>query len=121
MSPRRLELLLLVLVLAFSLFRRLHNLDVFLSGDETKWICRGINFHAALVRGELKSTFQSEHPGVVTMWIAALAVPLSEVGEWVGLCAWPGGNELIRIEDHTVLAKLSPLIFKARRWLAVLT
>ena len=121
MSLRRLELLLLVLVLALSLFLRLHDLDVFLSGDEMKWICRGINFHAALARRELKGTYQSEHPGVVTMWIATLAVPLSEVGEWVGLCAWTGGNELVRIEDHTALAKLPPLIFRARRWLAVLT
>jgi len=94
---------------------------VFLSGDESKWICRGINFHAALARGELKDTYQSEHPGVLTMWVTTLAVPLPEVGEWVDLCAWTGGNELIRVEDHTALADLPPSIFKARPWLATVT
>jgi hypothetical protein len=88
MTHRRIESLLLASVLGLSLFLRLYDLDVFLSGDETKWMCRGINFHAALARGELSDTYQSEHPGVLTMWIATLAVPLSRVGEWVDLCAW---------------------------------
>jgi hypothetical protein len=121
MTQRKVELLLLALILSLSLYLRLHDLDVYLSGDETKWICRGINFHAALARGELKGTYQSEHPGVLTMWITTLAVPLSQVGDWVGLCAWTGGNELIRVEDHTALAGLPPLIFEARQWLAVVT
>ncbi len=38
-----LELLSLALVLLVSLGLRLFDLDVFLAGDETKWICRSIS------------------------------------------------------------------------------
>jgi len=112
---------LLIVVLGFSLALRLFALDVFLSGDETKWICRGINFHAALARGDLKSTYQSEHPGVLTMWISTLAVPLSQAGEWVDLCGQTGGSKLTRVEDHAALARLPSLVFRARRVLALVT
>ncbi|MEA3345596.1 MAG: glycosyltransferase family 39 protein [Chloroflexota bacterium] len=121
MISRKLELSLLILLLCLSLFLRLHALDVFLSGDEAKWICRGINFHAALARGDLRGTYQSEHPGVVTMWISTLAVPLSQAGEWVDLCAQTGGSKLTRVEDHAALARLPSLIFRARRLLAIVT
>ena len=113
--------LLLIVVLGLSLVLRLLALDVFLSGDETKWICRGINFHTALARGDLKATYQSEHPGVVTMWIGTLAVSLSQAGEWVDLCAQTGGSKLTRVEDHAVLARLPSLIFRARRLVAIVT
>ena len=113
--------LLLIVVLGLSLALRLHALDVFLSGDETKWICRGINFHTALSRGDLKGTYQSEHPGVVTMWISTLAVPLSQAGEWADLCAQTGGDKLTRVEDHAALARLPSLIFQARQLLALVT
>jgi 4-amino-4-deoxy-L-arabinose transferase-like glycosyltransferase len=108
-------------VLGLSLFLRLYDLDVFLSGDETKWMCRGINFHAALARGELSDTYQSEHPGVLTMWIATLAVPLSRVGEWVDLCAWVDEESLLRVENHPAMADLPALVFRARQWLTVVT
>jgi len=121
MMPRRVELPLLGCVLALSLFLRLYGLDVFLSGDETKWVCRGVNFHAALARGDLRGTYQTGHPGVLTMWIGALAVPLSRAGDWVGLCARTGGSDLHLLEDHTQLAALPPMIFQARRWMALAT
>ena len=121
MIPRKLELPFLALILGLSLFLRLQALDIFLSGDETKWSCRGINFHAALARGDLRGTYQSEHPGVVTMWITTLAVPLSQAGEWVDLCAQTGGSKLTRVEDHAALARLPALIFRARRLLALVT
>lgn len=118
---RRVELFFLPLILILSLFLRLQAIDIFLSGDETKWICRGINFHAALARGDLKGTYQSEHPGVVTMWIVTLAVPLPQAGEWVDLCAQTGGSKLTRVEDHAALARLPTLIFRARRLLTFVT
>ena len=121
MNRFRPEWLALIVVLGLSLALRLHALDVFLSGDETKWICRGINFHTALARGDLKGTYQSEHPGVVTMWIGTLAVPLSQADEWVDLCAQTGGSKLTRVQDHAALARLPSLIFQARRTLAIVT
>jgi len=121
MNRARWEWPLLIVVLGLSLVLRLQALDLFLSSDETKWLCRGINFHTALAQGDLKGTYQAEHPGVVTLWISALAVPLSQAGEWVDLCAQTGGRGLTSIEDHAMLARLPSLIFRARRLLAVVT
>ncbi|MCD6518723.1 MAG: phospholipid carrier-dependent glycosyltransferase [Anaerolineae bacterium] len=111
----------LAFVLLLALFLRLYKIDVFLAGDETKWICRSINFHAALRQRDLASTYQSEHPGVVTMWVGTLAVPLSLADEWVGLCAETGGSKLTRVHGHTSLEALPGLIFRARRFLTVFT
>ena len=42
--------------------------------DETKWVARAANFSVALSNGELAHTFQSEHPGVTTMWAGTLGL-----------------------------------------------
>jgi len=120
-NPSRLELLVLAVVLLISLALRLADLDVFLAGDETKWICRSINFHAALRQGDLRGTYQSEHPGVVTMWLSTLTVPLAQVGEWIDLCLETGGSKLTRVHDNAALARLPSLIFQARRLVAIVT
>jgi len=117
----RLELLSLAVVLLVSLGLRLFDLDVFLAGDETKWMCRSISFHDALRRGDLGATYQTEHPGVVTMWLGALAVPLSEAGEWIDLCRATGGSNLTRVQDRSALPRLASLIFQARRLVALTT
>ncbi|MFO7916843.1 MAG: phospholipid carrier-dependent glycosyltransferase [Anaerolineae bacterium] len=114
-------IIILVIVLALSLFLRLYAIDVFLAGDETKWICRSINFHNALVNGDWPSTYQSEHPGVITMLTGTLAVPLNKAGEWIGLCQEMGGSKLTRVDDRATLLCLPSLIFQARRALAVIT
>lgn len=114
-------IIILIIVLALSLFLRLYAIDVFLAGDETKWICRSINFHHALRNRDWPSTYQSEHPGVLTMWLGTLAVPLDEAGEWVGLCQETGGDKLTRVADSETLLRLPSLIFRARRALAGVT
>ncbi|MFP3895677.1 MAG: ArnT family glycosyltransferase [Anaerolineales bacterium] len=114
-------IIVLIIVLALSLFLRLYAIDVFLAGDETKWICRSINFHNALVNGDWSSTYQSEHPGVMTMWTGTLAVSLDEAGEWVGLCSSTGGDKLTRVDDRATLLRLPSLISQARRLLAVVS
>jgi len=119
--PSRLELLLLAVILATSLGLRLFELDVFLAGDETKWICRSISFHDALRQRDLRGTYQSEHPGVVTMWLGTLAVPLAQAGEWIDLCAETGGSQLTRVQDNAALTRLPSLIFQARRLVAIVT
>jgi len=115
------EIVSLILIFSTSLLLRLASLDVFISGDETKWTCRSINFHAALVRGDLAETCQVEHPGVITMWLGTMAIPLDVAGDWVRLCQETGGSRLSRAGGPEVLAKLPPLLFRARRLVALLT
>ena len=121
MSSSRIRYLLLAATLVLSLGLRLHAIDEFLVGDETKWICRSISFHKALARRDLASTYQSEHPGVVTMWLGALAVPLADAGDWIELCEETDGSKLTRVRDHDVLSRLPLLIYRARRLVAVAT
>lgn len=42
--------------------------------DETKWVARAANFAVALSNGDLSGTYQSEHPGVTTMWAGTLGL-----------------------------------------------
>ncbi|MEA3459342.1 MAG: hypothetical protein U9R11_01455, partial [Chloroflexota bacterium] len=56
-----------------SLFPRLADLDVFITPDELKWTCRSINFRAGLTQGDFARTYQTGHPGVITMWIGTLS------------------------------------------------
>jgi hypothetical protein len=44
------------------------------TADETKWVARAANFSAALSSGDLAGTYQSEHPGVTTMWAGTLGL-----------------------------------------------
>ena len=78
-APLR-ERVLLSLILALSLFLRLSDLDRFLTIDEPRWEERSIRFGDALW-DDLGETYQSEHPGVVTMWIGASADQLAEIAE----------------------------------------
>ena len=73
-SSRRANLALLTLVfLAFAL-PRWAVLPRAATADEAKWSARSANFLAALGRGDLAATYQSEHPGVTTMWAGALGL-----------------------------------------------
>lgn len=73
---------LLALVLVASLLFRLSALNVFLTTDEPTWRARSYRFSQAIAQREYDLTYQSEHPGVVTMWIGALAASVSgAVGE----------------------------------------
>jgi hypothetical protein len=44
------------------------------TADETKWVARASNFYSALREGNLADTYQSEHPGVTTMWAGTLGL-----------------------------------------------
>ncbi|UYN90195.1 MAG: hypothetical protein KIT08_02905 [Anaerolineales bacterium] len=50
---------------------RLPGLGRFVTTDEALWFLRSANFYLAVERGEWADTFQSEHPGVVTLWAGA--------------------------------------------------
>jgi hypothetical protein len=44
------------------------------TADETKWVARAANFSTALRKGDIANTYQSEHPGVTTMWAGAIGL-----------------------------------------------
>ena len=65
--------LLVVIFLAVALPRWLIVAQT-ATADETKWVARAANFSAALSSGNLANTYQSEHPGVTTMWAGVLGL-----------------------------------------------
>ncbi len=70
----RYEIALALVVLAAALALRLTGLNVFVTPDEHHWYDRSRAFHNALQSGDLAETFQSVHPGVVTMWVGAASI-----------------------------------------------
>ncbi len=122
-ASRLSELLLLALILGLAGAVRLDRLDRFIASDELRWTCRSINFHTALEERDWASTFQVGHPGVVTMWLGSAGLPLEQVGEWRELCrATDGGKDLSMLDDvgmEGVLQTMAPLLFAARRGVAV--
>src|SRR5262245_35970852 len=63
-----------LLLAAVAALPRLAALDVPLTADEPLWFARSTAFAAALRDGRWGATYQTGHPGVTTMWIAALGV-----------------------------------------------
>ena len=86
------------LILLASLTLRLASLHSFLTIDEQLWALRARRFAEALRMGNLADTYQTHHPGVVTMWLGAASIALGIAD---------GGNDLAGI------------VFGAR-WLAAL-
>jgi len=93
----KIEFALVVIILLLSLLLRISSLNVFITCDEPTWALRSINFRAALTGGDLVKTYQSEHPGVITMWVGTVMLPLASAGD------------------------LSCLLFKARHLVALLS
>jgi len=50
---------------------RSRSLDGDATIDEARWLLRSANFYQALASGDLRSTFQREHPGVTITWAGA--------------------------------------------------
>lgn len=59
---------------------RLIGLDRLVTTDEPFWLGRSMDFFRALMTGEFGRTYQSAHPGVLTMWTGALAYLLTIPG-----------------------------------------
>lgn len=68
---RRLSFLLPALLLIVFFAVRLPALGRFVTTDEALWLRRSANFYLAISNGEWDKTFQSPHPGVVTLWAGA--------------------------------------------------
>ncbi|MCB0217877.1 MAG: phospholipid carrier-dependent glycosyltransferase, partial [Chloroflexi bacterium] len=122
-TERRLEILLGLLLLLAAAWLRLGGPGRYIASDELRWTCRAINFHAALVEGRPADTFQVGHPGVLTMWLGSLALPLEAAGDWRQLCdETQGGKDLTRFDDlgnEGLLQTITPRIFAIRRGVAL--
>lgn len=117
------ELGVLVLILAAAGISRFSALDRFIASDELRWVCRSINFHRALEEHAWSDTFQVGHPGVITMWLGTLALPLDQVGRWRELArSTEGCTDLTKFDDvgqEGLLQTIAPLLFEARRGVAM--
>jgi hypothetical protein len=66
--------LLLAIVFGAILLPRWLTFDQAATADEMKWVARAANFSAALSSRDLAHTYQSEHPGVTTMWAGTISL-----------------------------------------------
>ncbi|MBC7239610.1 MAG: hypothetical protein H5T71_05880, partial [Chloroflexi bacterium] len=82
-----------IIVLALAV--RLPRLDAFITPDEMKWVCRSINFHRGLRTGDLARTFQTGHPGVITMWLGAPFMRVDLEAPWLEACRVPAIARII--------------------------
>lgn len=111
----------LVALTGLALAVRLPRLDAFITPDEMKWVCRSANFYRGLAGGDLAQTFQTGHPGVITMW---LGVPFGEIDlgtPWLDQCVRPNLADLIQETDPEVPDELAAFLFRARRGTVLFT
>ena len=103
------------LVFALALAPRVLDTDRFVTTDELFWIGRAANFADALATGRLAQTIQSGHPGVTTMWTAALGMGPSRARDLSG-----GRREISRreVSEHP---SFLPGLASARRAFGLLT
>ena len=72
--PRlRKDLVVAGVLAATFLVPRMLTLDRIVTPDEKRWLAQSANFYQALRVGNLKATYQIEHPGVPVMWVGAAA------------------------------------------------
>jgi len=98
---------------ALALAPRLIGLEQHLTADDQDWVRRVSRFGLAVQRGSWRETYQTEHPGVTVMWLAALAFGPERSAE---LAARAG--DLTQLEKSP--AYLGAL-FDARRALALVS
>lgn len=117
------EVLAVAGVLLLAGWLRFAELDRYMVADELRWTCRSISFQLALGEGRWADTFQVGHPGVVTMWLGTLALPLADTGKWRELCPLTnGGRDLSKLDDvgqEGLLQTVAPLLYQARRGIAL--
>ncbi|MFH1086740.1 MAG: glycosyltransferase family 39 protein, partial [Chloroflexota bacterium] len=109
-----------VLLLAAALWVRLDSLDAFLTIDELQWRERSQRFALALAQGNWSETYQSEHPGVITMWSGALGLRLAQLAERHAPAGGPLAEALGRLIHPRAPGVPAPT-FWARRVVALLT
>lgn len=109
------SLVVALLLTAVALAMRLPRLDVFITPDEPKWVCRSINFYRGLRAGELAQTRQTGHPGVITMWLGAPSMDVDLDDPWLEVCQNPSISDIIEEHGPERPRELGRLLFDARR------
>jgi hypothetical protein len=71
-TSRRSRVAIVLLVAVAFYIPRVTALDQFVTPDEARWLSRGANFFEALAHNRPIDTYQSNHPGVPTMWVGTL-------------------------------------------------
>ncbi len=74
--PAWLEIILLLSLSLALLLPRVGGLGSFVTADEPTWGKRAANFYYALRHSNYADTYQTGHPGVITMWAGALGFHL---------------------------------------------
>ncbi|MEO8085118.1 MAG: phospholipid carrier-dependent glycosyltransferase, partial [Ardenticatenales bacterium] len=114
-------LALAVAVFALALGPRLWRIDAHLTPDEMRWVCRTVGFHTGLATGDLPLTLQTGHPGVVTMWLGGLGLPVAPEAAWSKACLESRSSELLyalgSADRHIILDRL----YAGRRRIALST
>ncbi|MEN6479260.1 MAG: glycosyltransferase family 39 protein [Anaerolineales bacterium] len=104
-----------VVLTASALAVRLPKLDVFITPDELKWVCRSINLHRGIHSGNLAQTRQTGHPGVITMWLGAPFMGVDVDEPWLDTCKALNISNILVEEGAALPRELGQLLFKARR------
>jgi 4-amino-4-deoxy-L-arabinose transferase-like glycosyltransferase len=106
------------LVLVVALLPRWLAPAPFLTWDEPTWAYRSLRFTRALQTADLAGTWQSPHPGVVTMWAGAAGITAAGLGEDLAFVdALPDFDE----DDVALLRQVLPALGPGRRAIAVLS
>ena len=119
MKTRWLDLLAGVVIVA-ALTLRLLGLNQFIAADELRWVCRALNFGQALATGALANTFQTGHPGVLTMWAGSLTVPAATAPAALATCAATDAATAPSAVGASELAGLADVLWRMRVGIALL-
>ncbi|MBA2451159.1 MAG: glycosyltransferase family 39 protein, partial [Chloroflexi bacterium] len=102
----------LVAIFLMSLYPRLVGLGGYLTTDEGNWMGRTALFTRALLDGDPAGTYQSGHPGVMTMWASLIGMGPERS---LGLVEYVRPDGLEKAPDYLDTLR------QARRSFAVLT
>lgn len=106
------------IVLLASLVLRLDGLYASITVDEPTWRGRSVRFREALLQNRPKNTYQSEHPGVITMWIGTAAIWMTETLDKMATSPFSVlGNWLRVLKDLPI----TPITLWGRRMVAGIT
>ena len=114
----------MALLFLLSLYPRAINVGGYLTTDEGNWMGRTALFTRALVQGDPAGTYQSGHPGVMTMWLSLIgmgserALGLVDYVRPDGLEKAPGYLETLRLArwPFVVTSSLAVVIIALLAW-----
>ncbi|MFN8522735.1 MAG: hypothetical protein U0821_06455 [Chloroflexota bacterium] len=108
-------LVLAACVALLALPPRLVALDRYVTTDELFWTARGARFAEGLLTGQPAATYQSGHPGVITMWVETL---------WVGprrLALLAGSRSDVSRREVSGHPEFLGILSEARRGVGITT